>query len=165
MKFTSLLTVTVLCATLGSALAADENDNLAGAALCIDNNSFTADIGSLGATSKVVSQALYDYFASRVAAKHIKVDELGKGQCTDYWVGLDFGATEGTPRAWYGEISLWDYSAYASTNASSKYKQPVSVWNSSYYGALENSRGLADYLIDQGKGIIDEFLVAYAKVN
>jgi len=76
-----------------------------------------------------------------------------------------FGATTGTPRAWYSSVNLYDSTSYFSPKASDTCKQPVSVWSSSYYGVLENNDGLADFLLTQGKGIIDEFLKAYQSVN
>ena len=161
-----MILVAALCGVLGtSALAAGENDNLEGVKLCIDDSSFTAGIGGLENTSGKLAQSLYDYFVDQAAAKKIAIDELGAKTCGDYSVSLNFGATTGTPRAWYGSVNLYDSTSYFSPKASDTYKQPVSVWSSAYYGVLANNDGLADFLLTQGKGIIDEFLKAYQSVN
>ncbi len=160
------LAVMVLSTALGSsALAADENANLEGTKLCIDDNSFTAGIGGLESTSGKLAQTLYDYFVDQAAAKKIAIDELGAKSCPDYNVSLDFEGTTGTPRAWYGGLNVYDNSSYFSPKAGDTYKQPVSVWSSAYYGVLANNNGLYDYLLGQGKTIIDEFFKAYLSVN
>ncbi|WP_146202748.1 hypothetical protein [Deinococcus irradiatisoli] len=156
----------VLSAALGSsALAAGENDNLEGIKICIDNSSFTAGIGGLDSTSGKLAQTLYDYFVDQAAAKKIAIDELGDKACPDYNVSLDFEGTTGTPRAWFGGLNVYDSTSYFSPKAGDTYKQPVSVWSSAYYGVLTNSDGLYDYLLGQGKTIIDEFFKAYLSVN
>lgn len=165
MKMTGVV-LSVLAIGLGSsALAADENDNLAGIKLCVDDTSFTATIGGMEATSGKVAQGLYDYFVTQTAARKIKIDELGTKTCPDYAVALDFGATVGTPRAWYGSLNVYDSTSYFSPKASDTYKQPVSVWSSAYYDVLKSNDGLSDFFMSQGKDIIDEFLKAYQSVN
>ncbi|AZI41436.1 hypothetical protein EHF33_00600 [Deinococcus psychrotolerans] len=165
MKKTTLL-LTALVLGLGSpALAVDDNDNLSGIKLCVDDDSFTAGIGGMDATSGKVAQGLYDYFVAQAAAKKIKIEELGAQTCSDYAVALDFSATTGTPRAWYGSINVYDSTSYFSPKTTDTYKQPVSVWSSAYYGVLQNNDGLSDFLTSQGKSIIDEFLKAYLSVN
>ena len=165
MKRNGIFTVALLVGLGSSALAADDNANLEGTPLCIDNSSFTAGIGGMEATSGKVAQGLYDYFLAQAKAKSIKVDELGTKSCPDYAVALDFGATADTPRAWYGSLNVYDSSSYFSPKASDVYKQPVSVWSSAYYGVLKSNDGLTDFFLAQGKSIIDEFFKAYQSVN
>ena len=157
-----------LCGLLASpALAANENDNLQGIKVCIDNNSFTASIGGLDSTSGKLAQTLYDYFVNQAANKKIAISEMGSKACptSEYNVVLDFEGTTGTPRAWLGSLDVYDSSSYFSPKASDAYKQPVIVWTNNYFGVLEDNVGLYDYLSGQGKSIIDEFLKAYLSVN
>ncbi|CAM4456825.1 hypothetical protein DEMA109039_22080 [Deinococcus marmoris] len=86
-------------------------------------------------------------------------------ECEDYAVGLGFGATTGTPRAWYGELNLWDLSAYASSNAKNGYVEAVSVWSTGAYDVLTSNDGLAAYLIGEGKTMINTFLKEYKSAN
>lgn len=148
-----------------TAFATNSNDNLAGAKLCVDNDSFTAGIGGLSKTSDKLAQGLYDYFMAKAAAKKISVEELGDKSCPDYAVTTDFGATTGTPRAWYGALNVYDSSSYFSPKATDTYKYPVSVWVTSSYGVLEDNQGIDAFLMDEGKLLIDEFLKAYLSVN
>lgn len=160
--------ISVLSCTLASFACAqnvDPNDNLRGVKVCIDDESFTAGIGALGATSQTLAQGLYDYFVARMKAETVDFFENGTTACADYIVNLDFGATTGTPRAWYGQLSVEDDGAFASLNASDKYLLPVTIWSNSYYGVLTDNVGLADFLLTQGKSIIDEFIKAYKSVN
>ncbi|PYE54173.1 hypothetical protein [Deinococcus yavapaiensis] len=155
------------CALASFAMAqnVNENDNLRGVKVCIDDASFTAGIGALGATSQTLAQGLYDYFVNRMKAEKIDFLENGTKDCVDFIVNLDFGATTGTPRAWYGELSVEDDGAYASLDAKDKYRLPVTIWSNSYYGVLTDNVGLADFLLTQGKTIIDEFVKAYKSAN
>ncbi len=165
MKRKSILWAAMVIGLGSSALAADENANLEGTPLCVDNSSFTADIGGMEATSGKVAQGLYDYFVAQAKAKSIKLDELGDKSCPDYAVTLSFGATAGTPRAWYGSLNVYDSSSYFSPKASDTYNQPVSVWSSAYYNVLQNNANLAEFFLAEGKSIIDEFFKAYQSVN
>ncbi|WP_415814733.1 hypothetical protein, partial [Deinococcus marmoris] len=131
----------------------------------VSNESFTASIGSLGATSNTVAQSLYHYFVSSAKAQGIPVEEMEDAECEDYAVGLGFGATTGTPRAWYGELNLWDLSAYASSNAKNGYVEAVSVWSTGAYDVLTSNDGLAAYLIGEGKTMINTFLKEYKSAN
>lgn len=149
----------------GAAFAASENDNISGIQLCVDDASFTAEIGALGATSEAVAQGLYDYFVAQAAARKIKVQELGEKACTDYSVGMTFDATTGNPRAWLGALNVWDSTSFYAPNPKSTYKQPVSVWSSTYFGVLGSNDGLAKYLLSEGKSMIDAFFKAYLSVN
>lgn len=164
-KTTSVLALAAVLTLAPSTFAQNPNDNLRGTRLCIDDNSFVAEIGALGATSQRLAQTLYDYFVAEARRQGIAFQELGTRDCVDWAVDLDFGATTGTPRAWYGELTVSDDGAYASLNASDRYRLPVTIWANSYYGVLTDNVGLADYLITQGKTIIDEFLAAYKSVN
>ena len=162
---TPALMLTLALAFTSVATAAGENDNLSGMQPCINDDSFTSDIGGLNTSSAKLSQGLYDYFIARAKARKVKFDEMGSGECPDYQVSLYFGGSTGTPRAWIGSMDIYDYTSYFSPKSSDRYKQPVSVWNKEYYGVLEKNDGLLAFLLEQGKGIIDEFLDAYQSVN
>jgi hypothetical protein len=160
----ALLIASVL--TLGSsARAVDVNDNIAGVDLCVDDSSFTAGIGTLASTSSKLAQSLYDYFIAQAKANKVTVTELGSKTCTDFAVNLDFGATTGTPRAWYGSFFVTDATSYFSPKSTDQYKMPVTIWTTESYGVLENNVGLGDFLATEGKTLIDEFFKAYRSVN
>ncbi|QFP76641.1 hypothetical protein [Deinococcus sp. AJ005] len=145
--------------------ASAETSNLTGTTLCVDDESFTADIGSLGSTSSSVAQSLYDYFVASAKAQGIPFEEMGATTCEEYPLTLNFGATTGTPRAWSGELNIWDLSAYASPNTKNNYTEAVSIWRSASYGVLASNDGLAVYLINEGKTIINSFLKDYKSAN
>ncbi len=168
MKKITTLAAALTLTTFGSSLAApyvSPDDNLKGVTLCVDNNSFQAKIGGLTTTSSNLAQTSYDYFVAQATAKKISFKELGDKTCTDWAVNLDFGATTGTPRAWYGDIWVSDTGAYASLNAKDLYLNPVTVWEDSTYGVLPDNDGITAYLIDQGKSLVDSLLNAYVKIN
>ncbi|WP_139322823.1 hypothetical protein [Deinococcus marmoris] len=145
--------------------ASAENSNLAGTTLCVDDESFTAEIGSLGSASSTVAQSLYDYFVASAKAQGVPFEEMDGDGCEEYPLALNFGATTGTPRAWFGELNIWDLSAYASPNAKSNYTEAVSIWRSASYGVLASNDGLAAYLVGEGKTIINSFLKEYKSAN
>jgi hypothetical protein len=166
-KFLTLAAVATL-SLLGSSLAAPyvaPDDNLSGVTLCIDNNSFQAKIGGLTTTSSTVAQTSYDYFVAQATAKKIPFKEMGDKSCVDWAVNLDFGATVGTPRAWYGDIWISDDGAYASLNAADLYRKPVIIWEDSSFGVLPDNDGITAYLVDEGKSLVDSLLTSYKKVN
>lgn len=161
--FISAFALSLVSVGLGQTV--NPNDNLRGIKVCIDDNSFTAGIGALGATSQTLAQGLYDYFVTRMKAEQIAFAENGAKACVDYKVSFEFLATTGTPRAWNAELYVEDDGAYASLNASDKYRLPVTVWSSLLFGVLPDNDGLAPYLLTQGKSIIDEFVKAYKSAN
>ncbi|GGM08618.1 hypothetical protein [Deinococcus aerophilus] len=163
MKTPSVMLAAGFVLTTGTASAA--TSNMTGTTLCVDNESFTTGIGSLGSTSATVAQALYDHFVSSAKAQRIPFKEMGVRACSEYAVGLDFGATTGTPRAWYGELNLWDFAAYASPDINDAYTEPVSIWSTAAYGVLASNDGLVTYLISEGKAMINTFLKAYKLAN
>ncbi len=166
-KFLTFAAVTTL-ALAGSSLAASyvsPDDNLTGVTLCIDNDSFQAKIGGLTTTSSKVAQTAYDYFVAQATAKKIPFKEMGDKSCVDWAVDLDFGATVGTPRAWYGDIWVSDDGAYASLNAKDLYRKPVTIWEDSSFGVLPDNDGITAYLVDEAKSLVDSLLAAYVKVN
>ena len=168
MKKITTLAAALILTTFGSSFAASyvsPDDNLTGVTLCIDNNSFQAKIGGLTTISSKVAQTSYDYFVAQATAKKIPFKEMGDKSCVDWAINLDFGATVGTPRAWYGDIWVSDDGAYASLNAKDLYRKPVTVWEDSSFGVLPDNDGITAYLIDQGKGLVDSLLDAYVKVN
>ena len=148
-----------------SAYAVNVNDNIAGIDLCVDDSSFTAGIGSLSTTSDKLAQGLYDYFMASAKANKVTVQELGSKTCTDFAVNLDFGATTGTPRAWYGSFFVTDATSYFSPKSTDQYKNPVTIWTTDSYGVLESNAGLGDFLANEGKVLIDEFFKAYRSVK
>lgn len=161
----NVATLLTLSTLLACSVASAENENLAGTTICVNNESFTADIGTLGATSKTVAQGLYDYFVKSAAAQKIDIEEMGDKDCEDYAVTLSFSGTTGTPRAWLGELNVWDLGAYASPDTKAPYKEAVSVWSTALFGVLGDNSGLSAYLLTQGKSVIDEYFKAYASVN
>ncbi|GGJ34042.1 hypothetical protein [Deinococcus roseus] len=165
MKKAVLLLSTFAVLGLGSALAAAPEDNLAGTELCIDNNSFTAQVGSLGTTSQKVAQGLYDYFVATATASKIPFKEMGDQSCVNWAVNFAVEATNGNPRAWVTTLTVSDDGAYASLNKDDLYTYPVVIWWDYYFGYSASNDGLGQYLIDGGKELIDELLEAYIKVN
>jgi hypothetical protein len=166
-KIITLATLLTL-SMAGSSFAAayvEPDDNLKGITLCVDNDSFQAAIGNLSSTSGKLAQGTYDYFVAQAKAYDIPFTESGAKQCTDWAVELSFGATTGTPRAWYGTIWISDAGAYYAPNAKSVYPSPVTIWQSTTYGLLPSNEGLSAYLLDQGKSLVDILLDAYIKGN
>jgi hypothetical protein len=165
MKLLPVLLVAASLAFGSSAHAVNANDNIAGVDLCVDDSSFTAGIGTLNSTSDKLAQSLYDYFIAQAKANKVTVQELGSKTCTDFAVNLDFGATTGTPRAWYGSFYVTDATSYFSPKTTDRYKLPVTIWSTESYGVLESNVGLGDFLATEGKTLIDEFFKAYSSVN
>lgn len=165
MKILPALMVVASLALGSSAHAVNANDNIAGIDLCVDDSSFTAGIGTLDTTSNKLAQGLYDYFMATAKANNVKVQDLGSKTCQDFAVNLDFGATTGTPRAWYGSFFVTDGTSYFSPKSTDLYKNPVTIWTTESYGVLESNAGLADFLANEGKTLIDEFFKAYRSVN
>ena len=165
MKNPTALIVLAALALASSAHAVNVNDNISGIDVCVDDSSFTAGIGSLNTTSSKLAQGLYDYFIAGAKANKVKVTEMGSTACTDFAVNLDFGATTGTPRAWYGSLFVTDSTSYFSPKPTDRYKNPVTIWSTESYGVLESNAGLGDFLANEGKVLIDEFFKAYRSVN
>lgn len=165
MKKSVLMLSAAAVLSLGSAFAAAPEDNLAGTELCIDNNSFTAQVGSLGNTSQKVAQTLYDYFVDTAKANKIPFKEMGTKACTNWAVDFSVQATNGNPRAWLTTITVSDDGAYASLNKDDFYPYPVVIWWSTYFGYSASDDGLAQYLVDGGVELIDALLSSYLKVN
>jgi hypothetical protein len=165
MKKPTALTVLAALALVSSAHAVSVNDNISGIDLCVNDSSFTAGIGSLNTTSSKLAQGLYDYFLAKAKANKVNVTEMGAKECDDFTVNLDFGATTGTPRAWYGSFYVTDGTSYFSPKSTDRYKNPVTIWSTESYGVLESNAGLGDFLANEGKVLIDEFFKAYRSVN
>lgn len=165
MKLLSGLLVVAALAVGSSAHAVNANDNISGIDLCVNDNSFTAGIGTLNSTSATLAQGLYDYFIASAKANKLKVTENGAKACDDFTVNLDFGATSGTPRAWYGSFFVTDGTSYFSPKTTDRYKNPVTIWTTESYGVLESNAGLGDFLATEGKTLIDDFFKAYRSVN
>ena len=167
MKTQTLAALTLLTLA-SSALAArpgTQDANLKGAQLCIDENSFSVEVGSLSSVSQKVVDSVYDYFLSQAKKQSIKYVDSGKKACSDYAVNIDVYATTGTPRAWLGEVSVTDSSAYILPDSKSGYPGYVSVWSSSYYGVLKDNSGLSDFFTGSMIELIDALFAAYKKVN
>ena len=154
-----------LCSTALAARLDVQDANLTGAQLCIDENSFSVKVGALSSVSQKVVDAVYDYFLAQAKKQSIKYVDSGEKACSDYAVNIDVEATIGTPRAWLGVVSVTDSSAFILPDAKSGYPSFVSVWASSYYGALMDNVGLSDYFTTSMTKIIDELFKAYKKVN
>jgi hypothetical protein len=165
MKKPIALIVLAALALASAAHAVSVNDNISGIDVCVDDSSFTAGIGSLNTTSSKLAQGLYDYFIASAKTNKVKVTEMGSTACTDFAVNLDFGATTGTPRAWYGSLFVTDGTSYFSPKNTDQYKNPVTIWSTDSYGVLESNAGLGDFLANEGKVLIDEFFKAYNSVN
>ena len=154
-----------LCSTALAARPDAQDANLTGAQLCIDENSFSVEVGALSSVSQKVVDAVYDYFLVQAKKQSIKYVDSGKKACSDYAVNIDVYATTGTPRAWLGEVSVTDSSAFILPDAKSGYPRFVSVWATSYYGVLKDNVGLSDYFTTSMTELIDELFKAYKKVN
>lgn len=153
---------------LGSSFAATyvhPDDNLRGVTLCIDNDSFVAQVGALSSVSQKLAQGLYDHFVEQATTMKVPFKEMGEKGCLDWAVDMSFEATTGTPRAWNAMLWVSDDGAYASLKESDAYNNPVSVWSDGSFGVLVDNDGLTDYLIAEGEALIDGLLTAYNKVN
>lgn len=139
--------------------------NLEAVELCIDNNSFSAQVGALGSTSQKVAQDLYDYFVKSATEDKVPFKEMGNDSCGKWAVDFTVEATEGNPRAWLANLVVSDNNVYASLDKNDVYPYPVVVWWDSYFGYTTSNDGLAEYLIDAGKDLIDGLLDDYTAVN
>lgn len=166
MKKHALIAATSLLLA-GPALAQQNGPeyNLEAVELCIDNNSFSAQVGALGNTSQKVAQSLYDYFVKTAKAGKVPFKEMGDKPCGKWAVDFTVQATNGNPRAWLATLTVSDNKVYASLDKNDVYPYPVVVWWDSLFGYTSSNDGLAQYLIDAGKELIDGLLDDYTSVN
>lgn len=165
MKKIALLVLGMTLFTAAQAAEVSMDENLYSVDLCIDNSSFTANIGGLGTTSTKVAQGVYDYFVSNAKTKSVKFTENGDKACAVYAVNMTFIATTGNPRAWAAQIWVADGGAYASLETKYRYPKPVTVWNDYTVGVLENNDGIAAYLTGEGQKLVDNLFAAYKTAN